>query len=91
MPGIVVDRHDDVPTALTQALEHAVPALVYIKTAGLAAGVPQYPTWEQAKGSTKATAKLVWHGHADEVVDLAKESIPDIQQLPGVPAPRERS
>ena len=53
--------------------------------------MPQYPTWEQAKGFAKATAKLVWHGHADQVVDLAKESIRDIEQLPGVPAPRERS
>ena len=53
--------------------------------------MPQYPTWEQDKGFAKATAKLVWHGHADQVVDLAKESIRDIDQLPGVPAPRERS
>jgi hypothetical protein len=40
-------------------------ALVSIKTAGLAAGMPQFPTWEQAKGFASATAKLVWHGHAD--------------------------
>jgi pyruvate dehydrogenase (quinone) len=86
--GIGVDRHDDVPAALTKALEHSGPALVSIKTAGLAAGMPQYPTWEQAKGITKATAKLVWHGHADRVVDLARESIRDVRQLPGVPAPR---
>jgi hypothetical protein len=32
---------------------------VSIKTAGLAAGMPQYPTWEQAKGFASATAKLV--------------------------------
>jgi pyruvate dehydrogenase (quinone) len=89
--GSGVDRHDDVPAALTKALEHSGPALVSIKTAGLAAGMPQYPTREQAKGITKATAKLVWHGHADQVVDLAKESILDIEQLPGVPAPRVRS
>jgi pyruvate dehydrogenase (quinone) len=86
--GIGVDRHDDVPAALMKALEHSGPALVSIKTAGLAAGMPQYPTWEQAKGITKATAKLVWHGHADQVVDLGKESIRDVRQLPGVPAPR---
>ena len=48
--GIGVDRHDDVPQALTRAFEHNGPALVSIKTAGLAAGMPQYPTWEQAKG-----------------------------------------
>jgi pyruvate dehydrogenase (quinone) len=89
--GIAVDRHDEVLAALTTALEHSGPALVSIKTAGLAAGMPQYPTWEQAKGITKATAKLVWHGHAEQVVDLAKESIRDIEQLPGVPAAHERS
>jgi pyruvate dehydrogenase (quinone) len=89
--GIGVDRHDAVPAALEEALEHSGPALVSIKTAGLAAGMPQYPAWEQATGFAAATAKLVWHGHADQVVDLAKESIRDIEQLPGVPARRRRS
>lgn len=89
--GIGVDRHDAVPGALEEVFEHSGPALVSIKTAGLAAGLPQYPTWEQAKGFARSTAKLVWHGHADQVVDLAKESIRDIEQLPGVPAPHERS
>ncbi len=89
--GIAVDRHDDVPDALTRAFGHPGPALVSIKTAGLAAGMPQYPTWEQAKGFAKATAKLVWHGHADQVVDLARESIRDVEQLPGVPAHHGRS
>src|SRR5271155_1293570 len=89
--GIGVDRHDDVPAALTKALEHSGPTLVSIKTAGLAAGRPQHPAREQAKGIAKATAKLVWHGHADQVVDLAKESILDVEQLPGVPAAREKS
>jgi pyruvate dehydrogenase (quinone) len=88
--GIGVERHDDVPGALTRAFAHPGPALVSIRTAGLAAGLPQYPSWEQDKGFVKAAAKLVWHGHADEVVDLAKESIRDIGQLPGVPAPRGR-
>jgi pyruvate dehydrogenase (quinone) len=91
MLGIGVDRHDDVPGAVTHALAHPGPALVSIRTAGLAAGMPQYPTWEQVKGFTKSHAKLVWHGHADQVVDLAKESIRDIRQLPGVPAPHVRS
>jgi len=86
-----VDRHDAVPGALEEAFEHSGPALVSIKTAGLAAGMPQYPTWEQAKGFASANAKLVWHGHADQVVDLAKESIRDIEQLPGVRVPRRRS
>jgi pyruvate dehydrogenase (quinone) len=89
--GIGVDRHDDVAGALTQAFAHSGPALVSIHTAGLAAGLPQYPTWEQDKGFAKATAKLVWHGHADQVVDLAKESIRDLGQLPGVPARRDPS
>ena len=89
--GIGVDRHDAVPGALEEMFEHSGPALVSIKTAGLAAGMPQYPTWEQAKGFARSTVKLVWHGHADQVVDLAKESIRDIEQLPGVPAPHERS
>ena len=88
--GIAVDRHDDVPDALKRAFAHPGPALVSIKTAGLAAGMPQYPTWEQAKGFAKSTAKLVWHGHADQVVDLASESIRDIEQLPGVPTQRDR-
>jgi pyruvate dehydrogenase (quinone) len=82
--GIGVDRHDDVPAAVERALTHSGPALVSIRTAGLAAGLPQYPTWEQTKGFAKATAKLVWHGHADQVVDLVKENIRDIGQLPGL-------
>ena len=89
--GIGIDRHDDVPGALTRAFEHSGPALVSIRTAGLAAGLPQYPTWQEDKGFAKAAAKLIWHGRADQVVDLAKESIRDIGQLPGVPAPRKRS
>jgi hypothetical protein len=55
-----------------------------IKTAGLAPGCP-IPNLEQAKGIAMATAKLVWHGHADQVVDLAKESIRDIEQVPVIP------
>jgi pyruvate dehydrogenase (quinone) len=90
MLGIPVDRHDDVGAALTKAFEHSGPALVSLTTAGLAAGMPQYPTWKQAKGFARATAKLVWHGHADQVVDLAKESVRDVARLPGIPAPRER-
>jgi len=89
--GIGVDRHDDVPAAMTKALAHNGPALVSIKTAGLATGMPQYPTWEQTKGFATATAKLVWHGHADQVVDLATESILNLGQLPGIPARREPS
>jgi pyruvate dehydrogenase (quinone) len=82
--GIGVDRHDDVPEAIERALAHAGPALVSIRTAGLAAGLPQHPSWEQTTGFAKATAKLVWHGHADQVVDLVKENIRDIGQLPGL-------
>ena len=62
-----------------------------IRTAGLAAGLPQYPSWEQDMGFAKAAVKLVWHGHTEQVVDLAQESIRDIGQLPGVAAPRQRS
>lgn len=89
--GIAVDRHDDVPGALTRAFDHSGPALVSIRTAGLAAGLPQYPSWEQDMGFAKAAVKLVWHGHTEQVVDLAQESIRDIGQLPGVAAPRQRS
>src|SRR5271155_111909 len=55
--GIGIDRHDDVPAAITKAFEHDGPALVSIHTAGLAAGLPQYPTWEQDKGFVRSTAK----------------------------------
>jgi len=88
--GIGVERHDGVAAALTQAFAQSGPALVSIHTAGLAAGLPQYPTWGQDKGFAKSTAKLIWHGHAEQVVDLAKESIRDIGQLPDVPASRKR-
>lgn len=84
MLGIGVDKHDDVLAAITRALAHSGPALVSIRTAGLAAGMPQYPSLQQATGFAKATAKLVWHGHADQVVDLAKENIRDVGQLPGI-------
>lgn len=88
MFSVAVDRHDDVEAALASAFSHPGPALVSIKTLGLAAGLPQYPNWEQIKGFTLASAKLVWHGHAEQVVDLAKESILDVEQLPFVPAKR---
>lgn len=81
MMAVGTERHDDVESALTSAFSHPGPALVAIKTLGLAAGMPQYPTWEQVKGFATASAKLVWHGHADQVVDLAEESIRDITQL----------
>jgi pyruvate dehydrogenase (quinone) len=84
MLGIGVDRHDEVPDAIAKAFAHPGPALVSVRTAGLAAGLPQNPTWEQTKGFAKATAKLVWHGHADQVVDLVTESIRDVGQLPGL-------
>lgn len=87
MFAIDVERHDDLPGAIEQAFAHSGPALVSIHTAGLAAGMPQHPTWQQTKGFAEANAKLVWHGHADQVVDLARESIRDIVQLPGVHLP----
>jgi hypothetical protein len=37
----------------------------------------------------KANVKLDWHGPAEQVVDLATESIRDVRQLPGVPAARK--
>ncbi len=86
MFSVSVDRHDDVEAAFQAAFTHPGPALVSVKTLGLAAGLPQNPNWEQIKGFTMASAKLVWHGHADQVVDLATESILDVEQLPFVPA-----
>jgi pyruvate dehydrogenase (quinone) len=85
MFSVAVSRHDDVETAFRAAFAEPGPALVSVKTLGLAAGLPQYPSWEQVKGFTAASAKLVWHGHADQVVDLATESILDIAQLPFIP------
>jgi pyruvate dehydrogenase (quinone) len=87
MFSVGVERHDDVPAALEQILSHPGPALLSIKTLGLATALPQHPSWEQIKGFTKASAKLIVHGRADQVVDLARESLRDIGQLPGVPAP----
>jgi pyruvate dehydrogenase (quinone) len=91
MFALEVDQHEDVPAAITQVFAHLSPALISIKTLGLAAGMPQYPSWKQVKGFTKASAKLVWHGHADQVVDLVKESIPDLGELPIGLAPPSRS
>jgi pyruvate dehydrogenase (quinone) len=54
--GIGVDRHDDVPAAITRALAHSGPALVSIRTAGLAAELPQHLTWAQTKGSPRPPA-----------------------------------
>jgi len=82
MFALEVDRHDKVADAIAQVLAHPGPAMISIKTLGLAAAMPQYPNWEQVKGLTKANAKLVWHGHADQVVDLVKENIRDLGQLP---------
>jgi pyruvate dehydrogenase (quinone) len=90
MFSVGVDRHDNVGAALSAAFAHPGPALVSVKTLGLAAALPQYPNWEQVKGFVKSSAKLVWHGHADQVVDLAKESIRDIEQLPPFLAPKDR-
>ena len=55
--------------------------------------VPQYPSWEQIQEIHHGQPQLVRHGHADQVVDLTKENIRDIVQLPAVPAPKgsERS
>jgi pyruvate dehydrogenase (quinone) len=89
MFSVGVDRHDNVEAAVSAAFAHEGPALISVKTLGLAAALPQYPSWEQVKGFAKSSAKLVWHGHADQVVDLAKESIRDISQLPPFPAPKD--
>jgi len=62
-----------------------------VKTLALAAGLPQYPSWEQVKGFTKSTAKLVWHGHAEQVVDLVKQSILDVPLLSHVPVSKSDS
>ena len=91
MFALEADRHDDVLDAIKQVFAHPGPALLSIKTLGLAAGMPQYPTWEQIKGISTASVKLAWHGHADQVADLVKASIRDLGQLPIAPAPKDRS
>ena len=88
MFSLAVDRHDDVPDAIAQVFSHPGPAVISIKTPGLTAGMPQYPTWDQIKGFSTSSVKLALHGHADQVVDLVKESIRDLGQLPIAPAPR---
>jgi hypothetical protein len=62
---------------------------VSIPTAGLAAGLLTYPSGtEEEFCQSGRQARLA--RYADEVVDLAKESIRDIRQRPDVPPPRKR-
>jgi pyruvate dehydrogenase (quinone) len=73
--GLRAERPEQVKTMLSQALEHAGPALVDVSVNRQELAMPPTITLEQIKGFTLYMIKAVLNGKGDEVVDLAKTNL----------------
>ena len=69
------ERPEQVKATLSQALEHAGPALVDVAVNRQELAVPPSISLEQIKGFTLYMIKAVLNGRGDEVMDLAKTNM----------------
>lgn len=73
--GLRVERPEDLPTALQEALSHDGPAMVEVLVNRQELSMPPTITAEQVKGFSLYMMRAVLSGKGDEVVDLAKSNL----------------
>jgi pyruvate dehydrogenase (quinone) len=75
IPGIRVEKPQDLRRALKQALDHEGPALVEVIVNRQELSMPPTITAEQALGFGLYMVRAVLSGRGDEVIDLAKTNL----------------
>ena len=73
--GARVERADDLEPALRAAFEHDGPALVDVMTARQELSLPPKLSLEQIKGFTLFATRTILSGQADELVELARTNL----------------
>jgi pyruvate dehydrogenase (quinone) len=73
--GLRVEKPEDLPTALQEALSHDGPAMVEVLVNRQELSMPPTITAEQVKGFSLYMMRAVLSGKGDEVVDLAKSNL----------------
>jgi pyruvate dehydrogenase (quinone) len=74
--GLRAETPDQVEPMIAQALEHDGPALVEVMVSRQELSMPPTITYEQAKGFSLFMLKAVLNGRGDELIDLARVSLP---------------
>lgn len=75
------EKSGEVKLALEEAFAHEGPALIEIFTDKNALAMPPHVTFDQVKGYATSMAKLMFTGHAPEVVEFATSSIKYLKEL----------
>ena len=76
--GVRVERPSELDGALTDAFAHDGPAVIDIVTAGQELSMPPKLTLEQIKGFTLYATRTILSGRGDEIVELAKTNLRDL-------------
>jgi pyruvate dehydrogenase (quinone) len=74
-----VDKVDDLEEALRAAFDHDGPALVDVITARQELSLPPKVTLEQIKGFTLFATRTILSGQGDELVELAKTNLRQLE------------
>ncbi|HEY2320322.1 MAG TPA: ubiquinone-dependent pyruvate dehydrogenase [Solirubrobacteraceae bacterium] len=78
--GARVERPDQLEEALTGAFAHDGPAVVDVLTARQELSVPPKLSYEQIRGFTLYAARTVLGGRADEIVELARTNLRELER-----------
>ncbi|TDW24491.1 ubiquinone-dependent pyruvate dehydrogenase [Kribbella kalugense] len=78
--GARVEKADELEGALRAAFEHDGPALVDVRTARHELSLPPKLTYGQLKGFTLYATRTILSGGADEIVELAKTNLHELDR-----------
>jgi pyruvate dehydrogenase (quinone) len=74
-----VEKADELDNALRQAFAHDGPALVDVRTARQEMALPPKLTYGQIKGFTLYATRTILSGAGDELVELTKTNLRDLE------------
>jgi pyruvate dehydrogenase (quinone) len=78
--GATVDHADELERALHAAFTHDGPALIDVHTARQELSMPPKITIQQAKGFALYTTRTILSGGADEIIELAKTNLRELNR-----------
>jgi pyruvate dehydrogenase (quinone) len=76
--GVRVDKAGELEGALTEAFGHDGPALVDVRTARYELSLPPKLTYGEIKGFTLYATRTVLSGGGEELVELAKTNLHEL-------------
>jgi pyruvate dehydrogenase (quinone) len=78
--GVRVEKPSELESGLRDALAHAGPALVEVMTERQELSIPPNVTLDQIRGFTLYAARSIFSGNGDEVVQLAKTNLRQLER-----------